>query len=151
MLSPAYGPGFPGSLDLYPLHLSLLQSLDKYLLSITMCQAFPRGQKNYSEHNTIFYLCPPLKCCCSPRFCPSPVFYILSLNLLFTCVVSFSSSTLMLMIHKDPASPYHTSSAKYSKGTANSMHPEQNSVATLFFFQHSLHRSSPPYSSSHAF
>lgn len=51
MVSPAYGPGFPGSLDLYPLHLNLLQSLDKYLLSITMCQAFPRGQKNYSEHN----------------------------------------------------------------------------------------------------
>lgn len=150
MLSPAYGPGFPGSPDLCPLLLSLLQSLDKYLLSITMYQAFPRGQKNYSENNTIF-LCPSLKCWCSPRFCPPPLFYIVSLNCLFTCVVSFSSSTLLLMIHKDPASPYHTSSAEYSKGTVNSMHSESNSIASFFFFQHSLHRSSPPYSSSHAF
>lgn len=36
----------------------------------------------------------------------------------------------MLMIHKDPASLLHTSSAEYSIGSPNSTHPEPNSVAT---------------------
>lgn len=83
----------------------------------------------YNEHNTIFTFVHPCKCWCSPRFCLPPLFYI-SLNHLSTCVVSFSSSTLMLMIHKDPASPLHTSSAEYSIGSPNSIHPEPNSVAT---------------------
>lgn len=48
------------------------------------------------------------------------------LSLYFCSFILF----LMLMIQKDPASPYHTSSSEYSKDTANSMFPEPNSVVT---------------------
>lgn len=113
-----------------------------------MCQALPRAQQNYSEHKFLPPLSTPKMLVFSKVLSP-PLFFILSLNHLFACVVLFSSSTLILMIHKDPASSHHTSSAEYSKGTSSSMHPKPNSVATMFF-QHFLGRSLPPYSSSHA-
>lgn len=113
-----------------------------------MCQALPRSQQNYSEHNILPPLSTPKMLVFSKVLSTSLIFHPLPEPSL--CLCGF---ILFLNPYTDdsqrPASSHHTSSAEYSKGTSSSKHPKPNSVATLLF-QHFLGRSSPPYSPSHA-
>lgn len=145
LYSPEYGPGFPGSPNLCSLHLSLLQLLDKCLLSITMCQALPRGQIQWTQHN--FYLCPPLQMLVFSKVLSTSLILHLPEPSLYLC------GFILFLDPNADDSQGPCFSPPYLFSWIFHRFPKFNTSWTKFscHYQHSLCRSSPPYSSSHAF